>query len=263
MKYLSWNINGYRAWVQKDNTVDFILSVNPDVICFQETKAQQDQIEESVAINFAAWPYQYFNSADKKGYSSTAMLCRTEPVSVIYGIKNLDLSDSEGRVVTAEFADHFLVTVYTPNSKPDLARVDLRHDDWDKKFLAYMKKLEKKKPVVVCGDLNVAPTEIDLKNDKTNRTTEKFQGNPGATDRERAGFAAYMGAGFVDTYRHLFPEERKYSWWSYRSNARASNAGWRIDFFLTSGSLAGKIKNAEIYNDSYGSDHCAVGLELK
>ncbi len=263
MKYISWNINGYRAWVQKEGTVDFLLQQNPDAICFQETKAHTDKIQESVETVFVAWPYQYFFQAVKPGYSSTAILSKTEPINVTYGIKNLPLSIDEGRVITAEFDDHYLVTVYTPNSKPDLARVDVRHDEWDKKFLAYMKKLEKKKPVVVCGDLNVAPTEIDLKNDKTNRTTEKFPGNPGATDKERAGFANYMKSQFIDTWRMQNPDERKYSWWSYRSNARASNAGWRIDFFLASSSLEKRIKATHIYNEAYGSDHCPVGLELK
>lgn len=259
---ISWNVNGYRAWVEKEGAVDFLLSQNPDVICFQETKAQVEQIAESMAQTFSSWPHQFFNQAIKKGYSGTAVLSKIEPLSVNYGIKGLPLADDEGRVITVEYEQYYLVTVYTPNSKPDLARVDLRHDDWDKKFLKYMQKLEKEKPVVVCGDLNVAPTEIDLKNDKTNRTTEKFPGNPGATDKERAGFANYMAAGFIDTWRHLNGEDRKYSWWSYRSNARATNAGWRIDFFLASQSLEKKIKDAHIYNEAYGSDHCPIGLEL-
>ena len=263
MKYISWNINGYRAWVQKDGSVDFLITQNPDVICFQETKAHTDKIKDSVEQVFASWPYQYFFQAERPGYSSTALLSKTEPLNVSYGINNLPLSVEEGRVITAEFDDHYLITVYTPNSKPDLARVDLRHDEWDKKFLAYMKKLEKKKPVVMCGDLNVAPTSIDLKNDKTNRTTEKFPGNPGATDKERAGFQKYMDAGFIDSWRHLNPDEMKYSWWSYRSNARATNAGWRIDFFLTSSSLEKRIQDAQIYNEAYGSDHCPVGIEIK
>ena len=262
MHMLSWNINGYRAWVQKEGTVEFVARCNPDVICFQETKAHTDKIQESVAHMFAAWPYQYFHQAIKPGYSSTVVLSRVEPLSMDYGIPDLELSTAEGRVITVEFTDYYLVNVYTPNSKSDLARVDLRHDEWDKKFLNYMQQLEKKKPVVVCGDMNVAPTAIDLKNDKTNRTTKNFPGNPGATDKERAGFAAYLQAGFVDTWRHLHPEEQKYSWWSYRSGARATNAGWRIDFFLVSQSLVSRITQAEIHNEVYGSDHCPVGLEL-
>ena len=263
MKYISWNINGYRAWVDKEGTVDFLLAENPDVICFQETKAQTEQIEESVAFHFKQWPHHFFNQAEKKGYSGTAVLSKHEPMSVSYGIDGLDLADSEGRVITVEYSDHFLMTVYTPNSKPDLARVDLRHDEWDKQFLSYMQRLEKKKPVVVCGDLNVAPTEIDLKNDATNRTTDTRPGSPGATDKERRGFANYLAAGFIDTWRYLYPEERTYSWWSYRSNARATNAGWRIDFFLASASLEDRISAAHIYDQVHGSDHCPVGLELQ
>lgn len=263
MKYISWNINGYRAWVDKEGTVDFLLSQNPDAICFQETKAQTEQIEESVAHHFYHWPHHFYNAAEKKGYSGTAILSKHEPLSVRYGIDDLPLADDEGRVITLEFDSHYLVTVYTPNSKPELERVDLRHQEWDVQFLKYLKMLEQKKPVVVCGDLNVAPTEMDLKNDKTNRTTDTRPGSPGATDKEREGFANYLEAGFIDTWRHLHPDERKYSWWSYRSNARATNAGWRIDFFLVSQNLQEHIKAAEIHDDIHGSDHCPVSLELK
>lgn len=263
MKFISWNINGYRAWVQKEGTVDFLLSEKPDFICFQETKAQAEQITDSVSEIFSSLPYQYFNSAIKKGYSGTAILAKHKPDAVTYGVPGLDLSDDEGRVITLEYGTFFLITVYTPNSKPDLARVDLRHDEWDKKMLKYMQKLEKKKPVIYCSDMNVAPTPMDLKNDKTNRTTDKFPGNPGATDKERVGFANYMKYGFIDTWRYLHPEDIKYSWWSYRSNARASNAGWRIDFFLTSNILAQKITQATVHDDVYGSDHCPVSLEVK
>ncbi len=259
---ISWNINGYRAWIQKDGTVDFLVDHNPEVICFQETKAHTDKIQESVAQIFNQWPHQYFHQAVKPGYSSTAMLSKIKPLSVSYGISGLDLSSEEGRVITAEFEDYYLINVYTPNSKADLARVNLRHDEWDVKFLYYMQKLKKNKPVIVCGDMNVAPSEIDLKNDKTNRTTETFPGNPGATNKERSGFANYMKAGFIDTWRLQHPTEQKYSWWSYRANARATNAGWRIDFFLVSENLTSKIKDTAIYNEVYGSDHCPVGLEL-
>ena len=259
---ISWNVNGYRSWVEKEGTVDFLLKEDPEVICMQETKAQVEQIAQSMARVFSLWPHQFFNQAIKKGYSGTAILSKKEPLSVSYGIQGLVLADQEGRVITVEFDDYYLVTVYTPNSKPNLARVDLRYEEWDKKFLAYLQELEKSKPVVVCGDLNVAPTEMDLKNDKTNRTTETFPGNPGATDKEREGFANYLQAGFIDTWRTMNPQERKYSWWSYRSKARATNAGWRIDFFLSSQSLQKKIKQAHIYNEAYGSDHCPVGLEL-
>lgn len=263
MKFISWNINGYRAWVQKEGTVDFLLRENPDFICFQETKAQTEQIEESVAFHFKKWPHHFFNSAEKKGYSGTAIISKHEPISVHYGIDDLPLADDEGRVITLEYDDFYLVTVYTPNSKPSLARVDLRYDEWDKKFLAHMRRLEKNKPVVVCGDLNVAPTALDLKNDKTNRTTETFAGNPGATDKERSGFANYLSAGFIDTFRFLHPETLTYSWWSYRSNARASNAGWRIDFFLTSKSMIPRIHQAVIHDNITGSDHCPVALKIR
>ncbi len=263
MKAISWNVNGYRAWVQKEGTTDFLLEQKPDFICFQETKAQPEQISESVSDIFHNWPHHYFNSAEKKGYSGTAILAKQEPDKVFYGIDGLDLSDSEGRVITLEYPDYFLVTVYTPNSKPDLARVDLRHDDWDKKFLKYLQKLEKKKPVICCGDLNVAHNPIDLKNDVNNMTTETKPGSAGFTDKERAGFENYMKAGFVDTFRHLHPEKIQYTWWSYRANARATNAGWRIDYFLVSQSLKNQVKNALIHDDIHGSDHCPVSVEIK
>ena len=176
----------------------------------------------------------------------------------------MDLADDEGRVITAEFKDYYLVNVYTPNSKPDLARVDYRHQEWDVLFLKYLKKLEKKKPVILCGDLNVAHTEIDLKNPGSNKTTATKPGNPGFTDKERAGMDNYLKNGFIDTFRHIYPDTiEKYSWWSYRFGARANNSGWRIDYFLISESLKESLQEAKIHDDIHGSDHCPVSIEIK
>lgn len=264
MKAISWNVNGFRAWKEKDGAVDFLLQENPDFICLQETKAQPEQIVDFAAEIFKDYPHHFFNSAIKKGYSGTAIFSKHEPISVSYAIDTLDLADDEGRVITAEFDDYYLVTVYTPNSKPDLSRVDYRHDEWDPKFLNYLKKLEKEKPVVVCGDLNVAHEEIDLKNPGSNKTTEKNPGNPGFTDKERKGFTNYIKKGFVDTFRYLYPDTvERYSWWSYRFNARTNNSGWRIDYFLISDSLKSKLKDAKIHDKITGSDHCPVSIELK
>ncbi len=255
-------MNGIRAWIQKDGVLEFLDKENPDVFCIQESKAQEDQILEAIEGHFKKYKYKYFNCAEKKGYSGTGIFSKKEPLSVTCGIGD-DL-DSEGRVITAEYEEYFLVTVYTPNSKPDLSRVDYRHDVWDKNFLKHMRKLEKKKSVIVCGDLNVAHTEIDLKNPGSNKTTEKNPGNPGFTDRERVSFEKYLKAGFVDTFRFKNPEVTdRYSWWSYRFNARKNNSGWRIDYFLTSDSLKDRIKKAEIFDQVLGSDHCPVGLEIK
>ena len=262
--FVSWNINGYRAWIEKDGTKDFLGKNHFDVICFQETKAQPEQIRPSAKEHFPDHTYQYFFSAEKKGYSSVALLSRIEPISVSHGIDKLPLSVTEGRVITAEYAGFYLITVYTPNSKPDLARVDLRHQEWDPGFLEYIQALEKKKPVIICGDLNVAPTPLDLKNEKTNRTTDKRPGSPGATDKEREGFANYMKAGLIDTWRALHPEQTdRYTWWSYRSGARAGNAGWRIDFFLISESLSEQVIHADIHDEVTGSDHCPVSLRMQ
>lgn len=262
MRIVSWNVNGIRAWIQKDGVFEFLEKENPDVFCIQESKAQEDQILEAIQDKFKKYKYKYFNCAEKKGYSGTGIFSKKEPLSISYGIGD-DL-DSEGRVITAEYPGYYLVTVYTPNSKPDLSRVDYRHDTWDKNFLKHMRKLEKKKPVIVCGDLNVAHTEIDLKNPGSNKTTDKNPGNPGFTDRERVSFEKYLKAGFIDTFRYKNPEAiERYSWWSYRFNARKNNSGWRIDYFLTSDSLKEKIKEAEIFDKVTGSDHCPVVLELK
>lgn len=263
MKYISWNVNGFRAWKEKPGAIEFLHQENPDAICFQETKAQPEQILDDAKKLFSEYPHHYFNSAVKKGYSGVAILSKIEPKQVTYGIEGLALADEEGRVLTAEYADHFLVTVYTPNSKPDLARVDYRHQEWDVQFLKYLKKLEKKKPVVVCGDLNAAHQEIDIKNATSNKTTPKSPGTAGFTDKEREGFENYLQAGFIDTFRFLKPDTVKYSWWSYKFNAKANNAGWRIDYFLTSKSLEKRILEAEIHDTVLGSDHCPVSLTFK
>lgn len=259
MKIISWNVNGIRAWQQKDGTLDFVDNKeNPDIFCVQETKAQPEQIDEEL---FPEFPYRYLNSAEKKGYSGTGIFSKIEPLNVGYGIKN-KMYDTEGRVITAEFPKFFLVNVYTPNSKPDLARVDFRHDDWDKEFLKHLKKLETKKPVIVCGDLNVAHNDIDIARPDANRTTDTKPGSPGFTDKERAGFDNLLAAGFIDTFRAMYPGTVRYSWWSYRAFARKRNVGWRIDYFLTSKKLETKITDAIIYDHIHGSDHCPVGIEI-
>lgn len=259
MKMISWNVNGIRAWQQKEGALDFIThQEDPDIFCVQETKAQPEQIDEGL---FAEFPYRYFNSAEKKGYSGTALFSKIEPLSVAFGMKNKSY-DAEGRIITAEYEKFFLVNVYTPNSKPDLSRADFRHDDWDKEFLKHMKKLESQKPVVVCGDLNVAHEDIDIARPDANRTTDTKPGSPGFTDRERAGFRNFMKANFVDSFRFLYPKTVRYSWWSYRSFARERNVGWRIDYFLVSKKLSKKIKEATIYDQIHGSDHCPVGIIL-
>ena len=251
MKLISWNVNGIRAAIKK-GFYDFAKEQNPDVICLQETKAHPEQVD----LQLDQYEYHFWNSAVKKGYSGTAIFSKVEPISVTYGL-GIEEHDQEGRVITLEFEKFHLVNVYTPNSKRELLRLEYRTTKWDVLFLEHMQKLEKTKPVIVCGDLNVAHKEIDLKNDKTNHM------NPGFTDEERASFDNFLNAGFVDTFRHLYPDEIKYSWWSYMFNARKNNAGWRIDYFLTSGSFIDEVTDAFILNDVHGSDHCPVGITLK
>lgn len=249
MKMISWNVNGLRAVVGK-GFVDIFNSLDADIVCLQETKLQEGQID----LSFEGYA-QYWNYAVKKGYSGTAIFTRVQPLSVSYGL-GIEEHDQEGRVITLEFDKFYLVNVYTPNSKDGLARIDYRMQ-WEDDFRAYLKKLEENKPVVVCGDLNVAHTEIDLKNPKTNHN------NAGFSDQERGKMTELLDAGFIDTFRYFYPDVTgAYSWWSYRFNARKNNAGWRIDYFLVSESLKNELKGASILNDIYGSDHCPVMLEI-
>ena len=249
-KFISWNVNGLRACVGK-GFLDFFKEIDADVFCIQESKLQEGQID----LDLPGY-HQYWNYALKKGYSGTAMFTREEPLSVSYGI-GMEEHDTEGRVITAEFPDYYVVTCYTPNSQDGLARLDYRMK-WEDDFLAYLKGLEKKKPVVFCGDLNVAHKEIDLKNPKTNRK------NAGFTDEERGKFTDLLAAGFVDTFRYIYPDaEGIYSWWSYRFSARAKNAGWRIDYFCVSESLKDRLVSAAIHTEVMGSDHCPVELVME
>lgn len=249
MKFISWNVNGIRACIKK-GFLDFLAESSPDVLCVQETKMQEGQ-EEIPTEGY----HQYWCSAEKKGYSGTLMLTKQVPISVTTGI-DIEEHDHEGRVITAEFEDYFLITVYTPNSQQGLKRLDYRMK-WEDDFRFYLKSLESKKPVIVCGDLNVAHNEIDLKNPKTNRK------NAGFSDEERGKMTELLDAGFIDTFRYFYPDkEGVYSWWSYRFNARANNAGWRIDYFLVSQVLGDKLKSADILTEVYGSDHCPVILEI-
>lgn len=250
MKLISWNVNGLRACVGK-GFLDFVQAEEADIFCIQETKLQDGQIDLDLPDY-----HQYWNYAEKKGYSGTAVFTKEEPLSVVNGI-GIEEHDHEGRVITLEYPDFYFITVYTPNSQNELARLDYRMK-WEEDFLSYLKKLEEKKPVIFCGDLNVAHKEIDLKNPKTNRM------NAGFTDEERAKFTALTEAGFIDTFRYFYPDlEGAYSWWSYRFSARAKNAGWRIDYFLVSQSLKERLRDALIYKDVMGSDHCPVGLIIE
>ena len=249
MKLISWNVNGIRA-VLKKNFLDVVSRVDADVFCIQETKAQPEQVEMELPNYF-----QYWNSAEKKGYSGTAVFTKTKPIQIINGM-GIAEHDNEGRVITAEFSDYFLVTVYTPNTKRDLSRLDYRVQ-WDADFLAYVKGLETQKPVIFCGDLNVAYQEIDLANPKAN------VGNHGFTKEERAGFDNFVKAGFIDTFRERHPgEDNHYTWWSYMSNARTRNIGWRIDYFCISSALRPRLNDAFILPEVMTSDHCPVGIMI-
>lgn len=249
MKLISWNVNGIRACIGK-GFMDYFKQADADIFCIQESKVQEGQ----VTLDLEGY-HQYWNYAEKKGYSGTAMFTKKEPISVSYGI-GVDKHDHEGRVITAEFEDFYMVTVYTPNSQDELKRLNYRME-WEDAFLSYLKGLEAKKPVIFCGDLNVAHKEIDLKNPKTNRK------NAGFTDEERAKMTALQEAGFIDTFRYFYPDlEGVYSWWSYRFSARAKNAGWRIDYFLVSESLKSRLQDAAIHTEVMGSDHCPVELTI-
>lgn len=250
MKFISWNVNGLRACVQK-GFIEYFEAADADFFCLQETKLQEGQIDFAPEGYYAYWNY-----AVKKGYSGTAIFARKKPVSVAYGIGILE-HDQEGRVITLEYEDFYLVTCYTPNSQNELARLSYRME-WEDAFREYLLKLDEKKPVVMCGDLNVAHKEIDLKNPKTNRH------NAGFTDEERGKFTELLEAGFTDSFRYFYPEETGiYSWWSYRFKAREKNAGWRIDYFVVSERIKNKIQKAEIRTEVMGSDHCPVVLELE
>ncbi|MCH5251698.1 MAG: exodeoxyribonuclease III [Lachnospiraceae bacterium] len=249
MKLISWNVNGLRACVGK-NFMDFFKEADADIFCVQETKLQEGQI----ALDLPGY-YQYWNYAEKKGYSGTAVFAKKEPLSVAYGI-GIPEHDTEGRVITLEYPESYLVTVYTPNSQNELRRLSYRME-WEDAFRQYLNKLAEKKGVIVCGDMNVAHQEIDLKNPKTNRK------NAGFTDEEREKMTALLDSGFVDSYRVFYPDrEGAYSWWSYRFHAREKNAGWRIDYFLVSDNIKDKMTGAHIHADVYGSDHCPVELEI-
>ncbi len=251
LKLVSWNVNGIRA-AQKKGFFESMKTLNPDIICLQETKAEESQVDMNDFSNYHA----YWNSAEKKGYSGTLMLAKQKPMNVSYGL-GIEKHDKEGRVITAEYKKFYLVTVYTPNSKRGLERLDYRENEWDIDFLKYCKELEKSKPVIFCGDLNVAHKEIDLANPKTNKK------NAGFTEQERKGFDNIISEGFIDTFRHFNDEPHQYSWWSYRSAARERNIGWRIDYFCASESLEKNLERAEIHQDILGSDHCPVSLCVK
>lgn len=250
MKLISWNVNGLRA-VLKKGFEDFFYDIDADIFCIQETKMQEGQIE---AFELKGYK-QYWNSAVKKGYSGTAIFTKMEPMSVSYGI-GIEEHDQEGRVITLEFEKFYLVNIYVPNSKRELERLDYRMI-WEDEIRKYLCNLNKKKPVIMCGDLNVAHEEIDLKNPKTNRK------NAGFTDEERNKMTELLNANFIDSYRYIYPEKIAYSWWSYMGNAREKDIGWRIDYFIVSSDIKEKIKDAYIFKDIYGSDHCPVGLDIE
>ncbi len=250
MKFISWNVNGLRAILKKD-FLDIFENLDADIFCLQETKMQEGQ----AVLDLPGYE-QYFNYAEKKGYSGTAIFTRIKPITVSYGI-GIEEHDHEGRVITLEFEDYYFITVYTPNSQTELKRLEYRMK-WEEDFLQYINTLNEKKPVIFCGDLNVAHKEIDLKNPKTNRK------NAGFTDEERDKMTTVLSNGYVDTYRYFYPDqEGVYSWWSYRFKAREKNAGWRIDYFIVSERLMSRVKDAKILTDIYGSDHCPVELDFE
>ena len=256
MKIISWNVNGIRAVIKK-GFLDFMDEYDPDIICIQETKAHEEQVE----LELEKYPYKYWNSAEKKGYSSTAIFSKVKPLAVAKDM-NIAKHDNEGRVITLEFKDYYLVTVYTPNSKRDLSRLPYRQTEWDVDFLNFVKSLEDSKPVIFCGDLNVAHTEIDLANPQSNKTTKSRPGNAGYTDEERASFDNIIDAGFIDTFREYNEGNGHYSWWSYMAGARTRNVGWRIDYFCISPTLKPNMTNAYILPEVMGSDHCPIVLEM-
>ena len=253
MKLISWNVNGLRAVITK-GFKEFFDTIDADIFCLQETKMQEDQIDDNIKNIFQNY-YSYWNSAEKKGYSGTAIFSKKQPIGVTYGI-GTEEHDKEGRVITLEFENFYMVNCYTPNSKRELERLEYRQI-WEDEFRKYLLKLNETKPVILCGDLNVAHKEIDLKNPKTNRR------NAGFTDEERGKMTELLSAGFTDTFRYLYPDKTEsYSWWSYMFKAREKNAGWRIDYFIVSKSIEEKIEESYIYSEVLGSDHCPVGLDI-
>ena len=253
MKLISWNVNGLRAVITK-GFKEFFDTIDADIFCLQETKMQEDQIDDNIKNIFQNY-YSYWNSAEKKGYSGTAIFSKKQPIGVTYGI-GIEEHDKEGRVITLEFENFYMVNCYTPNSKRELERLEYRQI-WEDEFRKYLLKLNETKPVILCGDLNVAHKEIDLKNPKTNRR------NAGFTDEERGKMTELLSAGFTDSFRYLYPDKTEsYSWWSYMFKAREKNAGWRIDYFIVSKSIEEKIEESYIYSEVLGSDHCPVGLDI-
>lgn len=254
MKLISWNVNGLRAVINK-GFENFFNEIDADIFCIQEIKMQKDQIDDNMKRIFEGY-YSYWNSAIKKGYSGTAVFSKTEPINVTYGI-GIEEHDKEGRVITLEYEDFYLVNCYTPNSKRELERLEYRMI-WENEFRNYLTSLNKIKPVILCGDLNVAHEEIDLKNPKTNRR------NAGFTDEEREKMTELLKSGFTDSFRYLYPNKTEcYSWWSYMGNAREKNVGWRIDYFIISKTIEEKVKDSYIYSNVMGSDHCPIGIELR
>lgn len=252
MNIMSWNVNGIRAAIKK-GFLDFLEEYSPDILCLQEVKAERNQVDSDFSGYYVFWNH----ATCKKGYSGTALLTKTKPINVVNGFLS-GQADDEGRVQTAEYENFFLVNVYTPNSKRDLSRLHFRYNDWDPLFLAYVASLDKTKPVIFCGDLNVSHQEIDLANPKTNKK------NAGFTPEEREGFDNIVGSGFVDSFRYLYPDTvDAYTWWSYRAGARERNIGWRLDYFCVSSSLAKAIEEAAIYPEVGGSDHCPVGVVVR
>ena len=248
MKLISWNVAGFRA-VLKKGFEEFFNKIDADVFCIQESKVLEDQFDYR-----PKGYHMYLNPAERKGYSGTLVFTKKEPISVSFGM-GIEEHDHEGRIITLEFEDYYLVTGYVPNVKRELERLDYRMT-WEDDFRKFLKKLEKKKPVVVCGDLNVAHEEIDIKNAKANR------GNAGFTDEERGKFSELLKSGFIDIYRHFYPDKEEYSWWSYMGKARENNVGWRIDYFICSKSIIDKVENPVIYTDVFGSDHCPIGIDI-
>lgn len=254
MKLVSWNVNGLRAVINK-GFKDFFKEIDADIFCMQETKMQENQLDDNIKEIFKGYN-AYWNSAEKKGYSGTAIITKSKPLNVKYGI-GIEEHDKEGRVITLEFEKFYMVNCYTPNSKRELERLDYRMI-WEDAFRNYLVELNKEKPVIICGDLNVAHKEIDLKNPKTNRR------NAGFTDEERDKMTELLNAGFTDTFRYLYPDKTEaYTWWSYMFKAREKNAGWRIDYFIVSNDIKDKVKESYIYSEIMGSDHCPVGLDIE